>query len=63
MTLDMLSMAFYKFQRDYWGFGVEEEMGRSKGKGKQTEEGPRKGRMEDEDGDMEMGRAGPSSLV
>ncbi|KAG6326831.1 hypothetical protein ID866_12258 [Astraeus odoratus] len=23
MTLDMLSMEFYEFQRDYWGFGAE----------------------------------------
>ncbi|KAG6327180.1 hypothetical protein ID866_11909 [Astraeus odoratus] len=23
MTLDMLSTEFYKFQRDYWGFGAE----------------------------------------
>ncbi|KAG6329424.1 hypothetical protein ID866_9665 [Astraeus odoratus] len=83
MTLDMLSMEFYKFQRDYWGFSVEvlkvmdtiaqklkrandlreEEMGRSKGKGKEKGEWPRRGRMEDKDGDTEMGRAGPSSLV
>ncbi|KAG6327261.1 hypothetical protein ID866_11828 [Astraeus odoratus] len=40
----------------------EEEMGRGKGKGKEKEEGPKR-RMEDDDGDMEMGRAGPSSLV
>ncbi|KAG6326175.1 hypothetical protein ID866_12914 [Astraeus odoratus] len=40
----------------------EEEMGRGKGKGKEKEEGPKR-RMEDVDGDMEMGGAGPSSLV
>ncbi|KAG6327021.1 hypothetical protein ID866_12068 [Astraeus odoratus] len=82
-TLDTLSMEFYKFWRDYWGFSMEvlkamdtitqelkrandlkeEEMGRSKGKGKEKEEGPRRERMEDEDGDMEMGRVGPSSLA
>ncbi|KAG6326968.1 hypothetical protein ID866_12121 [Astraeus odoratus] len=83
VTLDTLSMEFYKFQRDYWGFGgevlrvmdtisqelkrandlKEEEMGKAKGKGKEKEEGPRRWRMEDKDRDMEMGRAGPSSLV
>ncbi|KAG6328383.1 hypothetical protein ID866_10706 [Astraeus odoratus] len=82
-TLDMLSMEFYKFQRDYWGFSgevlramdtiaqelkrandlKEEEMGKAKGKGKEKEEGPRRGRMEDKDGDTEMGGAGPSSLA
>ncbi|KAG6329252.1 hypothetical protein ID866_9837 [Astraeus odoratus] len=43
---------------------LKEEMGRTKGKGKEKakEEGPRR-RMEDNDRDMEMGRAGPSSLV
>ncbi|KAG6327460.1 hypothetical protein ID866_11629 [Astraeus odoratus] len=41
----------------------EEEMGKSKGKGKEREEGSRQGRTQDKDGDMEMGRAGPSSLV
>ncbi|KAG6328019.1 hypothetical protein ID866_11070 [Astraeus odoratus] len=41
----------------------EKEMGKAKGKGKEKEEGPRRGRMEDKDGDMEMGRAGPSSLL
>ncbi|KAG6327050.1 hypothetical protein ID866_12039 [Astraeus odoratus] len=41
----------------------EEEMGRSMGKGKEKEEGPRGKRMEDEDGDTEMGGAGPSSLA
>ncbi|KAG6326168.1 hypothetical protein ID866_12921 [Astraeus odoratus] len=41
----------------------EEEMGKAKGNGKEKEEGPRRGRMEDEDGDTEMGRAGPSSLA
>ncbi|KAG6329839.1 hypothetical protein ID866_9251 [Astraeus odoratus] len=42
----------------------EEEMGKAKGKGKEKakEEGPRR-RAEDDNGDMEMGRAGPSSLV
>ncbi|KAG6327478.1 hypothetical protein ID866_11611 [Astraeus odoratus] len=42
----------------------EEEMGRSKGKGKEKAQGEiRRARMEDDDGDMEMGRAGPSSLA
>ncbi|KAG6326718.1 hypothetical protein ID866_12371 [Astraeus odoratus] len=40
----------------------EEAMGKGKGKERAKEEGTR-GRMEDNDGDMEMGRAGPSSLV
>ncbi|KAG6325690.1 hypothetical protein ID866_13399, partial [Astraeus odoratus] len=40
----------------------EEEMGKGKGKEKAKEEGPRR-RMEDNDGDMEMGGAGPLSLV
>ncbi|KAG6326047.1 hypothetical protein ID866_13042 [Astraeus odoratus] len=40
----------------------EEEMGKGKGKERAKEEGPRR-RMEDDDRDMEMGRAGPSSLV
>ncbi|KAG6327514.1 hypothetical protein ID866_11575 [Astraeus odoratus] len=80
-TLDMLSMEFYEFRRDYWGFGAEvlkvmdtiaqelkrandlkeEEMGRAKGKGKEkAQEEFRRVRMEDDDRDMEMGRAGPS---
>ncbi|KAG6328412.1 hypothetical protein ID866_10677 [Astraeus odoratus] len=41
----------------------EEEMGKSKGKGKEREEGPRWGRTEDKDRDTKMGRAGPSSLA
>ncbi|KAG6326371.1 hypothetical protein ID866_12718 [Astraeus odoratus] len=42
----------------------EEEMGRSKGKGKEkAQEEFRGARMEDDDGDMEMGGAGPSSLA
>ncbi|KAG6326509.1 hypothetical protein ID866_12580 [Astraeus odoratus] len=42
----------------------EEEMGRSKGKGKEkAQEEFRRARTEDDDGDMEMGRAGPSSLA
>ncbi|KAG6329003.1 hypothetical protein ID866_10086 [Astraeus odoratus] len=39
-----------------------EEMGKGKGKEKAKEEGPRR-RMEDNNRDTEMGRAGPSSLV
>ncbi|KAG6326924.1 hypothetical protein ID866_12164 [Astraeus odoratus] len=42
----------------------EEEMGRSKGKGKEkAQEEFRGARTEDDDGDTEMGGAGPSSLV
>ncbi|KAG6327640.1 hypothetical protein ID866_11449 [Astraeus odoratus] len=42
----------------------EEEMGRSKGKGKErAQEEFRRARMEDDDRDMEMGGAGPSSLA
>ncbi|KAG6327087.1 hypothetical protein ID866_12002 [Astraeus odoratus] len=42
----------------------EEEMGRSKGKGKEkAQEEFRRARTEDDNGDMEMGRAGPSSLA
>ncbi|KAG6328459.1 hypothetical protein ID866_10630 [Astraeus odoratus] len=42
----------------------EEEMGRSKGKGKErAQEEFRRARMEDDNGDTEMGGAGPSSLV
>ncbi|KAG6327231.1 hypothetical protein ID866_11858 [Astraeus odoratus] len=42
----------------------EEEMGRSKGKGKEkAQEEFRRARTEDDDGDTEMGRAGPSSLA
>ncbi|KAG6327295.1 hypothetical protein ID866_11794 [Astraeus odoratus] len=42
----------------------EEEMGRSKGKGKErAQEKFRRARTEDDDGDTEMGRAGPSSLA
>ncbi|KAG6328590.1 hypothetical protein ID866_10499 [Astraeus odoratus] len=40
----------------------EEVMGKGKGKERAKEEGPRR-RTEDDDRDMEMGRAGPSSLV
>ncbi|KAG6326618.1 hypothetical protein ID866_12471 [Astraeus odoratus] len=40
----------------------EEAMGKGKGKERAKEEGPRR-RTEDDDGDTEMGRAGPSSLV
>ncbi|KAG6326611.1 hypothetical protein ID866_12478 [Astraeus odoratus] len=40
----------------------EEAMGKGKGKERAKEEGPRR-RTEDDDGDREMGRAGPSSLV
>ncbi|KAG6327211.1 hypothetical protein ID866_11878 [Astraeus odoratus] len=79
--LDMLSTEFYKFWRDYWGFGAEvlkvmdtitqelkranglkeEEMGKAKGKGKEkTQEEFRRARMEDDDRDTEMGRAGSS---
>ncbi|KAG6326164.1 hypothetical protein ID866_12924, partial [Astraeus odoratus] len=36
----------------------EEAMGKGKGKERAKEEGPRR-RMEDDDGDTEMGRAGP----
>ncbi|KAG6327933.1 hypothetical protein ID866_11155 [Astraeus odoratus] len=42
----------------------EEEMGRRKGKGKEkAQEEFRRARMEDDNGDTEMGRAGPSSLA
>ncbi|KAG6326250.1 hypothetical protein ID866_12839 [Astraeus odoratus] len=41
---------------------TEEVMGRGKGKERAKEEGPRR-RTGDNDGDMEMGRAGPLSLV
>ncbi|KAG6328186.1 hypothetical protein ID866_10903 [Astraeus odoratus] len=42
----------------------EEEMGRSKEKGKEkAQEELRRARMEDNDGDTEMGGAGPSSLA
>ncbi|KAG6326291.1 hypothetical protein ID866_12797 [Astraeus odoratus] len=77
MTLDTLSMDFLTFQQDSWNLGMsilrameaianelqqsnnlkEEVMGKGKGK-----EGPRR-RTEDDDGDTEMGRAGPLSLV
>ncbi|KAG6326572.1 hypothetical protein ID866_12517 [Astraeus odoratus] len=40
----------------------EEAMGKGKGKERAKEEGPRR-RTEDDDGDTEMGGAGPSSLV
>ncbi|KAG6329651.1 hypothetical protein ID866_9439 [Astraeus odoratus] len=40
----------------------EEEMGKGKGKERAKKEGPRR-RTEDNDGDTEMGGAGPSSLV
>ncbi|KAG6330122.1 hypothetical protein ID866_8968 [Astraeus odoratus] len=84
MTLDTLSMEFYEFRRDYWGFGMEvlkvmdtiaqelkrpndlkkEEMGKAKEKGKEkAQEESKRVTTEDDDGDMEMGRAGPSSLV
>ncbi|KAG6326964.1 hypothetical protein ID866_12125 [Astraeus odoratus] len=42
----------------------EEEMGKSKGKGKEkAQEEFRRARMEDDDGDMEMGGVGPLSLA
>ncbi|KAG6327956.1 hypothetical protein ID866_11133 [Astraeus odoratus] len=72
MTLDMLSMDFLKF----WAIETiadelrrandlkEEEMGRSKGKGKEKAQKEfRRARTEDDDRDTEMGRAGPSSLA
>ncbi|KAG6326972.1 hypothetical protein ID866_12117 [Astraeus odoratus] len=83
-TLDTLSMEFYEFRRDYWGFSAEvlkvmdsitqelkrandlkeEEMGRAKGKGKEkAQEEYRRVRTEDDNGDTEMGGAGPLSLV
>ncbi|KAG6327049.1 hypothetical protein ID866_12040 [Astraeus odoratus] len=78
MTLDMLSTDFLTFQQDSWNLGVSilrameaiaNELQQSndlkeevKGKERAKEEGPRR-RTEDDDGDTEMGRAGPSSLV
>ncbi|KAG6326506.1 hypothetical protein ID866_12583 [Astraeus odoratus] len=41
----------------------EEEMGKSKGKGKEKAKEEFRRSRTDDDGDMEMGRAGPSSLV
>ncbi|KAG6327237.1 hypothetical protein ID866_11852 [Astraeus odoratus] len=59
-TLDKLSMDFLAF----WLNNLkEEEMGKSKGKGKEKAKEEFRRLMTDDDRDMEMGRAGPSSLA
>ncbi|KAG6327408.1 hypothetical protein ID866_11681 [Astraeus odoratus] len=69
MTLDMLVATLRAIETitdELWRVNnlKEEEMGRSKGKGKEkAQEEFRRARMGDDDGDMEMGRAGPSLLA
>ncbi|KAG6327118.1 hypothetical protein ID866_11971 [Astraeus odoratus] len=72
MTLDTLSTDFVEFWAietiadELWRANdlKEEEMGRSKEKGKEkAQEEFRRARTEDDDRDMEMGGAGPSSLA